>query len=621
MNFHAESVRFFCDIWAELGSEYLKSARGLRITGPHILVAELITEIEENQVNNTKNIKYFKKALEEYCKSELSRLLPDQTSFKELSKYLHLDKERPNFILQSAKVLLDSFESGEYFNNLLNSLINVFSDTEIQKFQFQTVCRTLAEQLFVELVLKGYTIDEVSKIADKVFSTVKQENGRYISNFPINKITEIDNRSLENCREYVNQLDDCRRIKFIRRYFLAVPHDYFCVFCVEGIKQISTELSSGILLRTKRSRVVKFDQTKISLVGLLLQERKDNYPYVIVKTCSLSPQSAIIEAFTKLEQFSGLVSIFARTKIPIRAIRSKYAIFDSTGQRELSNYSSDRVRNKKHINEDSFDLLKYDYIINDYVKPAASISNLTDYSKVMTAVHWYSKGQSSLNITDKLLFFWIAIEYIFNIDNITPFDAIGDKNAGKIDVIKKGISSAMLLSEIHDSIWGIYYHFKDKFFWHRAAVPNELIVRANLYPKEDEYVKINKFFETIPELLDHESNEETRSKFTQIYESIIHHNNHLKIVNSILSRIESEVHLLYRFRNMIVHNAKYDGILLPYYAWIAGDFAGVLIRSLFKGLQNQEPTKLIIFKMLNQSKWYAEQVKDGRIPWLTEDDD
>jgi len=25
--------------------------------------------------------------------------------------------------------------------------------------------------------------------------------------------------------------------------------------------------------------------------------------------------------------------------------------------------------------------------------------------------------------------------------------------------------------------------------------------------------------------------------------------------------------------------------------------------------------------MLNQSKWYAEQVKDGRIPWLTEDDD
>lgn len=53
--------------------------------------------------------------------------------------------------------------------------------------------------------------------------------------------------------------------------------------------------------------------------------------------------------------------------------------------------------------------------------------------------------------------------------------------------------------------------------------------------------------------------------------------------------------MIYRFRNLIVHNAHFDNTLLPYYVWKVKQFSGNLIRSIIKHLDvNKSLTEIIL---------------------------
>ena len=49
-----------------------------------------------------------------------------------------------------------------------------------------------------------------------------------------------------------------------------------------------------------------------------------------------------------------------------------------------------------------------------------------------------------------------------------------------------------------------------------------------------------------------------------------------------MKEVKDDILMIYRFRNLIVHNAHYDSTLLPYFVWKIKIYAGNLIRELIK---------------------------------------
>lgn len=88
----------------------------------------------------------------------------------------------------------------------------------------------------------------------------------------------------------------------------------------------------------------------------------------------------------------------------------------------------------------------------------------------------------------------------------------------------------------------------------------------------------------------------------------------LDTINSQIELIEDDILMIYRFRNLIVHNAHFDNALLPYYVLKIRNYSGYLIRNLLPKLNENNSTlskeminfyieKEIFLKKLEENKY------------------
>ena len=530
-------INYWKDLWENLISDFLQKSYGLNLYNLHLLVEDIILEIEEN--NNSEIRKYLKSKLDDYYSSDIVLSKYFQSDFKLLRTILYTNKNQ--LILEISKNIERKFKKGEYFDRNIDELKNILLDnTDIDK-NFINKINSLTQNLIVEFIKKGYVLEDIKKFSSQV-------------------------------------LDSCQ-IDKLSSFFYKEPEDVYYIFVVEGLKgNIELPVSDVTFYSPEKLKFASNDPTNDEDIQ---KESKNKFIQASVKVKYISPKSSLTVALTTLKRVTDLLHCFYKTKSKIKIDSSKYLIIKDGHILHRSWTRNDKIikfRHSLNINsnkENIEELNNYSFIFKQENKTI---------SKLYNAIHWYSKAESSSREEDKILNYWIAIENLFNSEYHILKDDLLEKNTTKLKLIQLIISSNQIPSFVYEYGWEVYDHYsniaRNKFLFSNIKLSDELIEKANLIVGIGDTISLEKFIDSLQEIKENEKNQFWLEKLTNLIAFYKNNSETLKKVDEQTKLIEEDILMIYRFRNLIVHNAHFDNALLPYYIWKIREYSGNLIRKL-----------------------------------------
>ncbi|MTH14530.1 hypothetical protein [Flavobacterium sp. LC2016-01] len=616
-------IEFWINLWEDLISNFLKKSYGLSLYSPHILVEDIITEIEENSFQNLDNRAYFYKKLSFYIDNDIIVKNNFKSSFKILRSIFN--SERNHYILETSKKIKNEFQEGLYFNSCLEILnIELSKDEEIS-INFIDSINYLTQSIIVEFIKKGYVLEDIKKFAENIFSDYKKVSGIVNTNYPHNLDEQkyINENGIFNQSKYdediiflMDKLETKDRIHSFLQYFYKTKEKANYIFVVKGLKgSINIEIG-GITLYSLENK--RFITSERGINDEDIQGRNNNsserFIQASVEIEYLSPKSSLINALTKLENALDLISCHFKTKTEIEIDSSNYIIVKN-GERIFSSWGLNKREN--HIK------FRDSLILNDFEKDLNSLNDFSflwsdkkqhkkGHSKLLNAIHWYSKAEQSIKQEDKMLNYWIAIENLFNLEFDILNDVLNSKKKRKIHLIQEVISSTQIFNYIYDYGWELYRHYENQIANQRFStakkLPDEVILKANLAVNAGKTIYLEKFIDSLEEIKEHETDLFILQKIENLISFYKDSKFTKKTIEMQIELIESDVLMIYRFRNLIVHNAHFDNALLPYFVWKIRDYSGTLIRKLIQELSvnDNELSNLMIQLFLNKEHFLLE---------------
>lgn len=587
-------IDYFNDLWNNLIDNFLDKSFGLNLYNPHTLVEDVITEIEENSFKNIENRKYFYDKLNEYFNSDIIIKKYYFAEFKLLRT--NFNSNKVNLVLEISKSIHKEFKEGGYFNENLKLLSEIITDENILNDEIANKINFFTQNIIIEFLKKGYPLEEIKKFVSKIFSHYHfypyDDEEIILTEFPheIDYEDYKDNGILNRKKlndEIIKSFDSltiAERISKLSYYYYKPSIEAYYIFVVEGLKgTIELNFNDVTFYSSEHKRFATNDK----LNDEDLQENKqDKYIQACVKVDYISDKSSLKEAILKLENTINLLHCYYNTKVKIEVNSSKYIVIQN-GSIINRSWSRDA--------KDNFMRYHDSLNINRYMKGLKEVSDLSYLnssfeknqitSKFLTAIRWYSKAEHNNTQEDKLLNYWIALETLFSSDFDNLKDQFLEKPISKIKLIQLVIGSKQVLNFIYDYGWELYHYYSHKIRnqelnLKESFLPKELIIKANLDTKEGETIHLEKFINSLEEIKNHETNIFLINKITDLQSFYKNNGYAIKKINEHIKEIENDILRIYRFRNLIVHNAHFDNSLLPYYVWKLKQYSGNLIRSL-----------------------------------------
>lgn len=606
-------MKFVQDQWEKLSEGYLKKRTGLSIESPHIVISEIVFDAENWNEYSAKRYEFFKGLLCKYLKSALADYIPLLEEYKQLIQALNSKDVKEIDRLSNA--LKSSFETGEYFTKL-SSFIRTFLASESSAVNNIARPKAVIHQLYVELVLRGYDVDEVRNLFSNIFAPCQvTADGKLNIRFPTYLIPDRRIMSTTEVTDYINNLSFHERLLYLDKHFFSNIVDGYCAFLVKGIAIIERIDVGDVLFLPPGLKSVDFQGVEIDLKHLSFREDSlpELYPICVVRCKGATGTQTAKDAISKFEIVLRTTLLYFNTKMRISADSTSWVIYNFDGEFRSFKYSSkiqDQQVNALQLTSD-----KLAYLENGLLPVEGS---KTDTDTINSALYWYGRASIAEDSAEKLLFYWISIECLFNGNGIDRIAITGGGTKEKIDLILAVIKAAMLLSELHDQIWDVYTHFYEKAFWMQesSGIPAELLQRFKRESGDSIYVW--DVVEMLPKLIECEKDFISKGDFNSLLRDFSSVNDHEKLVNRVLEEISNEVQLLYRFRNLIVHSAFKDAVLLPYFTWVAGTYSGVLLRSVRKDMKKGLTIDQSINRMAKTVDRYKTFLGQGEIPCLND---
>ncbi|KAF2508738.1 hypothetical protein EYY60_16595 [Flavobacterium zhairuonense] len=593
-------IDFWIDLWEDLISNFLKKSYGLSLYNPHILIEDIITEIEENSFQNSDNKKYFFNKISFYLNNDTVIKEKFSSQFKILLSIFN--SGRNNYILEISKNLKKEFLDGVYFNSCVELLNHELQKPEEITISFVNSITYLSQNIIVEYIKKGYVLDDIKKFALNIFSSYKITQNVISTKYPHSLDTKnyIFKNGRFNHKKYnlevsnlIDNLTIADRINSLLFYYYKEKKTVNYIFIVTGLKgSIDIQIGETTLYTLDKKRFIT-NPDYFKYEDLHNKEQDEKFIQASVQIDNyLLPKSSLINALTKLENTLDLVSCYFKKNTEIEIIATDYLIVEK-GEYIYSSWGLNKKDN--HIKyRDSLDLNDFE---ND-IKSLNDFSFLWDNenfnekgkSKLLNAIHWYSKAEQSVKQEDKMLNYWIAIENLFNLEYNIKKDILNDEKKGKIHLIQEIISSAQIFKYAYDYGWEVYRHYESqvKSFNKKIHFPQELIIKANLNQNFGENIYLEKFIICLPEIKTYEKDLFMLQKIENTISFYSDSKLTKKNIEENIKLIKEDVLMIYRFRNLIVHNAHFDNALLPYFVWKVRDYSGNLIRQLIKVLSEND---------------------------------
>lgn len=263
-----------------------------------------------------------------------------------------------------------------------------------------------------------------------------------------------------------------------------------------------------------------------------------------------------------------------------------------------------------------FEMLSYSNI-SDYISPIEKLSeqitvskrlSSSDFVRLNNSAKWIYDAKRAETPSDKLLYSWIAIESMIKLSQ--EYNGRFNTNNEKLSMlmIAQGIIMPIVL--------------KNQFYYYIHSLYNEIILnlkcnydgcgiskntKDRLLQNSDNGFPISNLFACIEDLINEVADEFLRSrlqKFSSFYR------NDLTEIKEFKNNIQSELTMIYRLRNMIVHNACYSAYEIKYFASRAIFYASCLLNALLTvSSNNQINIDDTIIKIISDGLLFDQELK------------
>lgn len=566
-------IKYFIDYWKDLTcknnsieSEFVHSI----IYNLKELIKEFIDEIERKNLSNKDNKKFFVDSLGKFANLDLKALSFIKPTLKLILKEQNSDHSYLLHLLKMALLKLDDFTLGK---EAVTELAEVLTDNST----ISTVkIKDLVNLIIFELIHKKYSKKTIIKIIDYIFSNyqVLPENSIY-TNFPHKIKCNNWNTTSSEYKEYNNtvkvcieNLTDKNRILSLNNYFDEEAEHLRFVFQIKGLKGDSANITMGNVQIYNPKTTKLFNNSTENSNELFDEEIEDNIYYCngAVTLDVMDTEYSKQEALQMLENALDLIaSREIDYKVPIVINKYKYYIIDMDG----NNRGMGSTNTWEYlIYQDSLELDNSKYDNPVYSKQIIKNKILDVDKKIIESMHWKRKAVESNENNEKILWYWVALENLFerkNSSEKTP------------NVIFKVVSKLLAKKHMYSFAWKHFEKLRNKTDNNplkivfskemQLQLPTTLKDNIGLNAKKGEQIYLINLINNIDSLI---SYLEVDSLF---YEQLKYLNKIftdkkqcLELINKFEEIFFEKLVYVYRVRNKIVHNAHSEtSPIIDYY--------------------------------------------------------
>ena len=643
-----EKLQYWKDTWADLIYGLEEGLSDVRLLNPHLLLLDIADEIKNNSFANRTAEGYFKRRLNSFVKDDRVIRQSMSTDFALIRRVFGMGQYA--YLLQLCQSVVERFQTGEYFNALHSELVSILlSDTWHDEDTAKVT--ELSHSLIIELLIKGYSLDSVSRMPGNLLSSIDYlddsdnitstsfPHGISYEEFTKQHSDAEDTLKQERynaaIKEKMNKLTVEDRLASLLQYFNKQPMVHTFIYQIKGLKgEEDIKIGEVIFYSTKTRRYLDMEKYSSFLDEDFGTSNETQFMNAAVEISFVDVTRARADALAEIEQALDVLSCY----------------FTSTASPEINSYQVISVKadgspgTSATQHPPTTDYMKWargltlekgylSKVIEDSIR--GGINRILRRSQnrkseleqtIIRSLHWYRKGETSLKLEDQLLNYWIAIEKMVPDENAGIFKVISDKNVTKFDVAKELIA-CLKATDLYDVGWRLFFLVRREMRsipptregedWSpRLPLTPDLMAKSGL--QSHGRIELKPFIENLDAI-------KAASKLIilngKIDEAIMYYSDPIKMckyVENKIERVKEDVTLLYWHRNKIVHDAHFDNTLFPFYVPRAKFYTAMLLQQVIKAYSDGVGSTMdeLLLSIYSTTDLLREKLKKNETPNL-----
>ena len=557
-----------------------------KIFGPRMILKDLTEELEGQGFFNQDNINFFKKQISELDKTDhVFHSLCHPYVVCLLQRLCEKKSVSSSIIL--CNNILNALEKKQYFSLLVNWLANQIDETTDSNNKTRSLINGVTHLIIAEYVAEGFAYEEIKRYATDIPDVLMSEFGKVIDApevFDTLKKSDYSNEEdfFAAVSELIKKRDVNIRMDVLKKYYYAPIKKAYFIVKLSGLKgQIDDYIGDINIYSPKIKRYLKDES--ISHIEAVTEDRDRVNAAIPVKFKNFAQAKEC--AITKLEEVLDILMLTYNTKEPVEILTNVYVIVEdgreigsgmsAKGNDPTMSSSDESIRYLESLDVTYFRGDGFKYLSDKHHKLEVGHGALR--IRLKNAAHWYSKAVASNKDVDTLLYSWFAIEGLIKVDERTKKEIL-DNSRDNINfrVIQNFVISIICKQFFHSYLRETYHNFlyltieSDNYY----DLSDDVISKAALNLKIGDHYRDSDFLNAIPDLIECINDDIAKDELAELRE-FYQNGNGLKNKASIL---KEDLLMIYRLRNMIVHNAALSCVNIGFYARVAKYLAKKVIQ-------------------------------------------
>lgn len=558
-----------------------------KIVGPRMLLRDLVDELEGHGLSNTENISFFRRQLSSLDKTDEVFHTLCHPIVACLQQRLG-DKVNSESSIILCRKILDTLVEKRYFTILVDWLAKTIDKTTNNDYDGRQKINEITHLVIAEFVAEGFVFDEIKRFATDIPGVAMAQGGVVMAAPPeFDMLKEADFTTHEEyyhaVSEFIKNRDVYKCLDILKQQYYADPQEAYFIVRLNGLKGLINDYIGDINIYSPKKKRYITTEYSFSNVESIHEER--DWVNAAIPIDFISIDQAKVYAKAKLEEVLDIMMLTYRTKSPITIATNIYAVV--VDGREISMSISVKGNDPQMASRDEMmrylDALDLTDVNGDDFKFLSDKHQVLEVGqgllkrRLKNAAHWYAKAVATDKDVDVLLYSWFAIEGLLKVDDkIKAEMADKNKDMNSLKVIQEFVTSIICkgyyFSYLRDTYRNFLYLTNE--FHNYYDIDDVVIIQAGLNLKAGDHYRDSDFLNALSAIIGCINDDIVKDELSQLgafYESE-------EGIRQKAIQICDDLLMIYRLRNMIVHNAALSCVNISFYAREAMFIAQRVIR-------------------------------------------
>lgn len=557
-----------------------------KIMGPRMLMQDIIEELEGHGLSNPDNVDYFKRQINALDRNDevFNSLCHPMVAclLQRLS-----DKTNKESSILLCRKILDTLAVERYFTLLVDWLAETIDNNVESNYENRKRVNEITQLIIAEFVAEGFVPDEIKRYATDIPGVAIAEGGIVLAapkEFDTLKETEFETEEeyYKAVYEHIKNRNAHQSLDVLKYYYYITPREAVFIVRLNGLKGLIDDNIGDInIYSPKVKRYIK-DGHSLSKVEEVTEDRDSVNAAIPIDFTSI--EQAKVYARAKLEEVLDIMMLTYRTQAPITIATNRYAVV-ADGE-EISMSVSVKGNDPQLFDRDEmmryFDALDLTELKGDGFKFLTDKHEVVEMGqgvlrrRLKNAARWYAKAVAADKEVDVLLYSWFAIEGLLKADSKVQTEMLDNaKDVNSLKVIQEFVTSFFCKRYFHSNLRDTYryYFYLTKQNNNYYDITNDVIDKAGLNLNAGDYYRDGDFLEAIPDIMACMNDDIAKDDLADVGRFYKDESG----LKEKARQLNDDLLMIYRLRNMIVHNAALSCVNIGFYAREAKYIAQIVI--------------------------------------------